>query len=44
MRENPDTSLKLLQMLANEPDYPSRLTIRHLPTNWESTGTWPNCT
>ena len=29
MRENPDTSLKLLQMLANEPDYPSRLTIRH---------------
>ena len=30
MRENPDTSLALLQLLADEPRYPSRLTIRHL--------------
>ena len=26
MRENPDTSLKLLRLLADEPYYPSRLT------------------
>ena len=30
MRENPDTSLKLLRLLADEPHYPSRLTEQEI--------------
>ena len=30
MRENPDTSLKILRLLADEEHYPSRLTAQDL--------------
>ena len=30
MRENPDTSLKLLRLLADDPHYPSRLTEQEI--------------
>lgn len=38
MRENPDTSLKLLQLLADEPHHPSRLTDRDIASQLELTG------
>ena len=38
MRENPDTSLKLLRLLADEEHYPSRLTGNHIASQLEITG------
>ena len=35
MRENPETSLRVLQLLANESAYPSRLTDRDVARNLE---------
>ena len=38
MRENPDTSLKLLRLLADEDHYPSRLRAEEIPRQLGITG------
>ena len=37
MRENPDTSLKMLRLLANEEHYPSRLTLQDFTSQLQIT-------
>ncbi len=44
MRENPDTSLKMLRLLANEERYPSRLTLQDFASQLQITEDERFCT